>query len=233
MSVHVVSLPWRQAWQGAALIAKDKRLLARLDGVAFAVNGRTCGGDSTRDVNMSLTLRREVVLVEWESPAAMTAGDARLAAGWRERGAEVWSASLVPLRAKGTWRGVAAFTGAGAEIDAQHEHVAVLTFGKVKVRRMADFYLRGFPPTSKPAVGTESRMVAGIGFAGDVPVRHPCTFSFWRSNSDVSRFAYGATSPHADVQRRATEEGWFVESMFARFAVIDHSGLWGGSDPLA
>jgi hypothetical protein len=75
-------------------------------------------------------------------------------------------------------------------------------------------------------------MVAGIGFAGDLPIRQPCTFSFWRANADVDRFAYARTSPHGDVQRRATQDEWFVESMFARFVVVAHSGVWGRGDPL-
>lgn len=233
VSVHVVSLPWRQAWRGPALIARDKRLLAHLDGVRFAVNGRTCGGRGTRGINMSLTLRREVALVAWESPAAATAGQAALDEVWTARGAEVWSASLVPLRSKGTWHGATPFaiSGVGAD-EAEHDHVAALTYGNVRARSMFDFYVRSFPKTSKRAIAPGSGMVAGIGFAGSVPVRHPCTLSFWRTNAEVSRFAYAATSPHGDVQRRANEEGWFVESMFARFAVIGHRGSWAGSDPL-
>ena len=230
--MDVVSLPWRQAWRGLTLISKDKRLLANLDGIRFAVNGRTCGGGGTRDINMSLTLRREVVLIEWDSSAAMTAGRARMAAVWAERGAEVWSASLVPLRAKGVWGGVTPFASSADEFDVPHDYVAALTYGNVKTSRMVDFYLRGFPATAKTAVGSDSGMVAGIGFAGSVPIRHPCTFSFWRNGADVVRFAYAASSPHRDVQRRATQDGWFLESTFARFAVTAHEGSWGGSDPL-
>ena len=158
------------------------------------------------------------------------AGRARLASAWEKRGAEAWGASLVPLRAKGAWPALAPVEG--SDLAGPHEYVAALTFGKVKARRMVDFYLRGFPATAKRAVAPESGMVAGIGFAGGVPVRDPCTFSFWRADADVSRFAYASTSPHGDVQRRANQEGWFLESAFARFAVVDHRGSWAGSDPL-
>jgi hypothetical protein len=122
------------------MIFVDKRLLRRTEGVRFAVNGRTCGGGATRDINMSLTLRREVVLVDWESPLAATAGQAELCDVWSKRGAEVWSATLVPLRSRGTWRGTAPFAATVDEIHGDDgDYVASLTYGKVRARRMFDF----------------------------------------------------------------------------------------------
>jgi hypothetical protein len=233
-SVHVVSLPWRQAWRGPAMVSVDNRLLRRLEGVRFAVNGRTCGGGGTRDINLSLTVRRQVVLVEWDSPAAAANGQARLLEVWSARGAEVWSASLVPVRATGRWQGATRFGGAPAEVDAdERDWVASLTYAKVKASRLFDFYLRGFPKTARHATGPNSAMVAGIGFAGRLPIRQPCTVSFWRSNADVARFAYGQESPHGAVQRRARHDDWFLESMFVRFVVVAHRGDWSGGDPLA
>jgi hypothetical protein len=97
---------------------------------------------------------------------------------------------------------------------------------------MPDFYLRGFPKTARHARRFGSTMVAGIGFSGRLPIRQPCTFSFWRANADVARFAYQADSPHGLVQRQATRDEWFLESMFVRFVVLGHSGIWSGGDPL-
>ena len=75
-------------------------------------------------------------------------------------------------------------------------------------------------------------MVAGLGFGGRVPLRDACTFSIWPSSSDVQAFAFGR-SAHGAVQRRSTDEGWMSQSLFARFAVTDHSGTWAGTDVLA
>ena len=234
VSIHVVSLPWRHAWRGLPMTSSDARLLRRLDGVRFAVNGRACGGGGTRDVNMSLTLRREVVLVDWESPAAATAGEAHLSDVWAARRADVWSARLAPVRAKGTWRGTARFGDGDHVRDVpDHSYVASLTYGKVKASRMLDFYARGFPATARQATDPESAMDAGIGFAGRRPIRQPCTISFWPADADVARFAYARSSRHADVQEQAIRERWFLESMFVRFVVVAHSGVWGHGDPLA
>jgi hypothetical protein len=205
-------------------------LLRELDGVRFAVCGRSSGGAGTRDISRSLTLRREVVLVEWQSPAAAAAGRAQLELAWRARGARVWSASLVTLQSKGTWHGDAALQASG---DAPaSEFVASLTYARIRAARMFHFYVLGFPRVAKYARRRDSKMVAGIGF-GDVPIRHACTVSFWPASADVATFAYAKTGPHGPVQQRSNDEGWLSESLFARFAVIDHDGTWSGGDPLA
>ena len=79
--------------------------------------------------------------------------------------------------------------------------------------------------------GTASPMLAGIGF-GDIPVRHACTFSVWPSTTELARVVQGRNEPHGAVARRSDDEGWLTESLFARFVVVDHAGIWAGADPL-
>jgi spheroidene monooxygenase len=110
--------------------------------------------------------------------------------------------------------------------------VAALTYAQIRPSRLFQFYVRSFPTTARQAIGDSSAMLAGIGF-GDVPVRHACTVSFWPTAGDVDAFAYGSGGPHGGVQRRSKQGGWLSESLFARFAVSDHSGSWAGCDPLA
>ncbi len=230
VSVHVVSLPWRRATRGFTQVAADRRFLAGLDGVRFALTGRSSGGGGTRDVRASVTPRRQVVLIEWESPDAAGAGVPAMQRRWAARGADVWSARLDPLRSRGTWRSVSPFqpTGSARETGL----VAVLTCARVRPAKMAHFYMGNFPRTARAVRHLDSGMLAGIGF-GEVPVRTACTMSFWRSEADVGRFAYGRAGPHGAVQRRSTEERWQSESLFARFAVVSHDGIWAGGDPLA
>lgn len=231
VSVHVVSLPWRRAVRGLTQVAADRRFLAGLDGVAFALAGRSSGGGGTRDVRASVTPRRQLVLVEWDSPDAAAAGVASLRRRWADRGADVWSASLDPLRSRGTWRSATPFQPNGPA-PPETGLVAVLTCARVRPAKMPHFYVGNFPRTARAVRRADSGMLAGIGF-GEVPIRTACTMSFWRSEADVGRFAYGRTGPHGDVQRRSVEEGWQSESLFARFAVVTHHGSWAGSDPLA
>jgi hypothetical protein len=69
-------------------------------------------------------------------------------------------------------------------------------------------------------------MLAGLGF-GDVPIRHACTISLWHGTADLDAIAYGVHEVHGDVVRRSTQEDWLSESLFARFALAEESGVWG------
>ncbi len=228
VSVHIVTLRWRQAWR-APMQMRVGRRLGDAAGVRFAVCGPTSGGGGLRHVNRTLSLRRMIVLVEWVSSDAARDGRRVVDASW-QRAADVWSALLVPLQSKGTFNGVAAFAGHRALHDGGP--VASLTYAQVRPSKMWQFYVRSFPKTARRATGADSTMLAGVGF-GDVPVRHACTFSLWPSNADIARFAYAPTDVHGPVQAQSRHDGWLSESLFARFAVADHSGTWSGCDPLA
>ena len=234
-TAHVVSFPWVRAWRAVGEVAATRRLLAEAQGVGFAVVGRSSGGDGTRNVNRSLSPRRFVVIVEWRDAGDAIAGRALLEERWRRRGATVWSATLIPVRSSGTWRGTSAFAP-DPQRNGVSAHgsrlVASVTYARIRPKKMAAFYLHGFPRTARRMIGSDSPMVAGIGF-GDIPVRDACTFSVWPSTADLGRIVHGQSEPHGIVSRRSTEKRWLAESLFARFVVVDHSGTWAGTDPLA
>jgi hypothetical protein len=181
-------------------------------------------------VNRTLSWRRTVAIVEWQSAEMSEPGRRQLDERWRAQGADVWSALLAPFKSSGSWRGVAAFVPVPGR-TADDGVVASLTYARIRPSRMWSFYMRAFPKTARRASGSESTMIAGVGF-GDVPVRDACTFSLWPSNSDVVRFAYADSGVHGPIQARSTAEAWLSESLFARFDVVDHSGRWGDGDPL-
>lgn len=170
-----------------------------------------------------------LVMVEWVSADAAARGRDAIDRHYEPTSA-VWSATLASLQSKGTFNGVAAFTPTG--LAEQEGVVASLTYAQVRPSKMWHFYVLGFPKTARRATGRDSTMIAGVGF-GDVPVRHACTFTVWPSNADVVRFAYASSGVHGTVQARSREQRWLSESLFARFAVVDHRGSWSGTDPLA
>lgn len=199
-------------------------------GARFAVVGRSSAGASARNVNRRLSALRTVTLVDWRDAAAAVEGRDALETQWRARGAQVWSAGLTPFRSNGTWRGTAAFAPTASHENA--EPVASLTYARIRPSKAAHFYMLGFPRAARRMVGPGSPMLAGIGF-GDVPVRHACTFSLWPSVTELDRMVLGRSEAHGIVARRSNDEQWLSESLFARFAVVDHAGTWGGTDPLA
>ncbi|MFZ6002781.1 MAG: hypothetical protein ACOYXM_02505 [Actinomycetota bacterium] len=184
-------------------------------------------------MNRTLSARRFVVLVDWVGQDAATPGRVELDDRWRRQGADVWSASLAPLRSKGHWRGATPFVRT-AEAEPPNEGagpVASLTYARIRPTRLGHFYFLGFPRTARRMTGRDSPMLAGVGF-GDVPIHHACTFSVWPSATELERIVLGRSEPHGAVVRRSSEQRWLSESMFARFAVVDHAGTWGADDPL-
>lgn len=230
-SVHVVVTALRRPWRAATAAARVARWLRDDAGVEFFLCGRSSAGTSRRNISRTLSATRVVAVVEWTSSAAAETGRHDLDERCRRAGAMVWSATLQPVRAQGEWNGRSPFRPDPAA-SADGQQVASLTCARVRPRRMVDFYLRSFPALARQACGPDSSMVAGLGFGGAVPLRDACTISFWPAAPDVQAFAFGR-SAHGAVQRRSVDEDWMSQSLFARFAVLEHSGTWAGADPLA
>ncbi len=229
-SFHVVTYR-RRVGRALSEVARTRSLLADTSTARFAVVGRASGGMGSRHVNRTLSPRRIVVLVDWvDDDDAATQGRALLDSRWRGRGAEVWSASLAPLRSTGSWRGAKPFVPSPAASETTGL-VASITYARIRPSKLAHFYLVGFPGAARRITQPESPMLAGIGF-GDVPIHHACTFSVWPSSTQLDRVILGRSEPHGAVVRRSNEGRWLSESLFARFLVIDHSGTWGTGDPL-
>jgi hypothetical protein len=65
---------------------------------------------------------------------------------------------------------------------------------------------------------------------GEWPVGLQGTFSLWESTKALTEFAYAG--PHRDVIKRTPDERWYIEELFARFAVLDSVGTVDGMAPL-
>lgn len=230
-SMFVVAAPWSRAWRAPLQIWRDQRFLQEQADIAFSVTGYTCGGSGTRDLGATLSLRRQVALVEWRSPDVAVAGTSALVQRWEDRGASVWFASLVPLRSHGSMRGATPFLSSHAEPETSVP-TAVLSYGKVRVTKMFTWYERALPKAQRAAALPTSGMLAGLGFT-DLPMRHACTFSFWQGPESIAKYSAGKSSGHSGVRTQSISDHWFTESLFARFAVVDHGGSWSGGDPLA
>jgi hypothetical protein len=118
-------------------------------------------------------------------------------------------------------------TSDGVERLAPGETLAVLTYGKVRAR-----YLPTFTTNNRRVVreldGNPGQLMR-IGL-GEHPMAR-CTFSLWRSQRDVVRFAYGE-GIHKPVQRESLDAPWAHDYFFARFRPVTSRGTWGGRDPL-
>ena len=141
---------------------------------------------------------------------------------------EVWSVALdTVLVRQGAWRG---WRPAAEGVDKleRDEPVAVITYGRIRTRYLPAFTWHNRRAVRQLAPDPAHAMRVGL---ADTPLAR-ATFSLWRTQGDVARYAY-RPGVHDAVQRRATADDWADEWFFARFRPVASSGTWHGRDPLA
>ncbi|MEV0375195.1 spheroidene monooxygenase [Streptomyces sp. NPDC050636] len=178
---------------------------------------------------------RAALIAAWEDDAALDrflAEDAparRLAGGWHVR--------LQPLRVAGSWSPMPVEIEPGPGIDDADGPVAVLTLGRLRLRRAVPF-LRANSAASGRAAADPS-LVASIALAR--PPRFVATFSIWRSVTEMSRYAYGTARPeseeapneHKEVIKEHQAEPFHHEAAFVRFRPYAAQGTLDGREPVA
>jgi hypothetical protein len=115
----------------------------------------------------------------------------------------------------GTWGGQNPFL-----ISAEHDpsaKVAVITRATIKWWYMFHFW-RNVPDSSKDILGQEG-LIFAIGI-GEMPLRFQATFSIWENSEYMKQFAY-KNKQHTDMIVKTKKIGWYKESLFSRFKVID------------
>lgn len=192
---------------------------------------------SGRDRGFSLRpdLSRYGLLGVWEHPDAAQRfiAESRLMRAYRRHAYETWTVWLRPMRTNGAWDGADPFATSGDKtsrtVKSARGPVAVLTRASIRPAAVRSFWSH-VGPTSRSLATAEGLLVAtGI---GEFPVLRQATFSLWRDDASVKRFAY-AHAPHRDVIALTRSERWYAEELFARFEPIASEGSWFGRDPLA
>ena len=144
-----------------------------------------------------------------------------------EHARESWSVSLDPVRlVNGEWRGWRPDTDE-VEPLARDEPLAVITYGRLRTR-----YIPSFIWNNRKAVRQvhgNPGLIDRVGLGDGVNVAS--TFSLWRSQGDVVRYAYGP-GDHKPIQRRSLDAPWGTDYFFARFRPVASRGEWNGRDPL-
>jgi hypothetical protein len=171
-------------------------------------------------------LGRVGMIAAWESDGAFERFSAshpiarRLAGGWQVR--------LRPLRVFGAWAGMPGLPARALPVD-DEEPVGVLTLGRLRLLRTADFR-RSAGPAESAAID-DPALLAGTGLAR--PPRLVATFSLWRSASEMREYATRAAGPHHAAVAADRARPFHHESAFVRFRPYESRGSWDGHDPLA
>ncbi|MBA2530232.1 MAG: monooxygenase [Euzebyales bacterium] len=174
--------------------------------------------------------RRWGLFAVWDHAGALDAFEAvsPVPRAWAGIADERWRAELAGVRSRGRWAGrdpLASALWTDAPADAS---VAVLTRARIRSWHSLAFW-RAVPPVS-----ADLRRQPGLRYAigiGEAPLGLQATFSVWRSNADLTAYAY-ARPQHREVIRRTRDEGWYAEELFSRFAVLATEGSVDGVDPL-
>jgi spheroidene monooxygenase len=106
--------------------------------------------------------------------------------------------------------------------------IAALTRASIKPSVALRFWRR--VPDISGVIGADPNVLFKIGI-GEVPLFHQVTFSIWPNAQSMAAFAR-ADGPHARAIRAVRDGDWFSEELYARFAIIEETGTWGGASPL-
>lgn len=235
VTLHVWGVPPLRVPAAVWRMGSQRRPLRRTPGLRFAKllgtgSGRTF---AVRDADA----RHWGVLACWDSAHAATAfEDGPIVRAWDRGAHERLRVLLRPLAARGRWSGRAPFgegrfgaadDPAAADGVVADGLVAAITRARIRPRRAAMFW-RAVPPVSAELHRCEGvRLALGI---GEAPLGVQGTFSLWTSVAALDGFAYRGPE-HVAAIRRTAQTGWYAESLFARFAVLDVSGSYRGWRP--
>jgi hypothetical protein len=219
-SVHIADLGARSA---LAVLRKVPRPAA-VPGLRYATVA--LAAKLSRSVIPSPTPGRVALVAFWDDddgldrfvadhPTAVT-----LAGGWQVR--------LEPLRAFGSWPGLAADIPRARSID--HDGpIAVVTLGRLRLTQAVRFF--------RTSARAEGEVVDAPGLTWATGLARPpfvATFSLWETTGTLSEYAYGRSErahPTAIAAHRA--KPFHHESAFIRFRPYGSRGHLAGKNPLA
>ncbi len=146
-------------------------------------------------------------------------------AAFRARTAELCVAKLRAWSSRGAWSGQMLQPSAPVPVAAPGGGpVAALTRASIHPRRALAFWRKAPPAQAALADAPGCMLAVGL---GEAPLLRQATFSVWENLAAMD--AYARSGAHLDAIRASYREGYFSESMFARFVPVAVQGCWLGT----
>lgn len=203
-----------------------RQAVARMDGLTFA---KMLGTGAGAGFSLRPDLATYGLLCVWDGMARARAAQASAVpfALYRDHAHRSATLFLTATRTRGRWSGRQPFV-----VDAQTRPagpIVALTRATLRWSKLATFW--SLVPAISDTAGDDARQLFMMGL-GEVPYKHQMTFSIWEDEQAMRAFALDSPT-HGVAARRAWQEGWFAEYLFARFNLLAVEGAWPGLDRLA
>jgi hypothetical protein len=209
----------RSSTWGLSRLVLGARALGKVPGLRFA---RVLGSGRGGGFGLAPGLDHQGLMCFFddEDSARAFADHAPAMRAYRDHARESLLALLRATSCRGSWGGASLAVTSPAQADAP---MAALTRASIRLRHAVRFW-RHAPATHDGIARAQGcRLAVGL---GEAPLLRQATFSLWDNAQAMDDYA--RSGAHLAAIRGATQQGWFSESMFVRFAPISIEGEWHG-----
>ena len=200
---------------------KDFNMVAGLEFFKLMGSGGKNGFSKMLNVNVY------ALLSVWESEQAAAAyfEESTHFLEFRTRATEFWTIYMKTSKSHGKWAGLNPFQSIQPY---QSGPIAVLTRARIKLRFLRKFW--SFVPSVSSNMDERKGAIFSIGI-GEYPWFMQATFSLWKDEESMRKFAYQSKF-HSEVIQKTRTLGWYSEELFANFVPYKTVGSWEGQNPL-
>jgi hypothetical protein len=209
-------------WWGWSRVVWQGLLLRKVPGLRFA-KALGSGHNAGFGLRPSATRQGLFALFDGEVKADAFLNDSPVFKAYQSHARELCVAKLRPISSRGSWAGQGVQASAGVAPTALNAPVAALTRASIRPSKAWSFWR--YSPASEEALAHSAgcQLAAGL---GEAPLLRQATFSVWDSQAHMN--AYAREGPHLAAIRAAQSQGYFSESMFVRFQVLQLTGQFKG-----
>jgi len=206
-------------WWGWSRIVSRDRPLRHLKGLRFA---KALGSGFEGGFGVRPSKDRQGLFLVFDGQAAADdfLADSPTLQGYADHARELFVTQLRATSARGLWSGQPLGVSAVAPPDGV---IAALTRASIRPGKALQFWPLAPPAQVALEAAPGCRLAVGL---GEAPLLRQATFSIWDNAAAME--AYARSGAHGLAARTSYRDGFFSETMFARFVPLMMRGVWKG-----